>query len=66
MALWDALVILSGPWYFQIVIILILFSRILNDSISFVTISDDKETTMFLKLRALAIQTPLSDEKIDE
>ena len=42
------------------------FSRILNDSISFVTISDDKETTMFLKLRALAIQTPLSDEKIDE
>ncbi|PFX17387.1 G-protein coupled receptor 98 [Stylophora pistillata] len=41
-------------------------AKILNDSTSLVTISDDKETTTFLKLRALAIQTPLSDDKIDE
>lgn len=38
--------------------------RIVKDNTSMVIISDDKETTAFLKLRASAIQTPLSDEDI--
>ena len=42
------------------------FYRIIQEfNTSLVTISDDKETTTFLKLRALAFQTPLTDDQIN-
>ena len=53
--------------YVQIFICLLhFFYRIIQEfNTSLVTISDDKETTTFLKLRALAFQTPLTDDQIN-